>query len=40
MEKLNVVKWSTKIVENGLANLGLSQWFAAAWEDERVYDES
>ncbi|MFP3281379.1 MAG: GMP synthase [Caldivirga sp.] len=39
MEKLNVVKWSTKIVEDGLANLGLSQWFAAAWEDERVYDE-
>jgi GMP synthase (glutamine-hydrolysing) len=39
MEKLNVVKWSTKIVEEGLNNLGLSQWFAAAWEDERVYDE-
>ncbi|MFP3302214.1 MAG: GMP synthase [Caldivirga sp.] len=39
VEKLNVVKWSTKIVEEGLNNLGLSQWFAAAWEDERVYDE-
>ncbi len=39
MEKLEVTRWSTRIVEDGLSGLGLSQWFAAAWEDDRATDE-
>ncbi|WP_291766539.1 GMP synthase [Caldivirga sp. UBA161] len=39
MEKLEVTRWSTRIVEEELSGLGLSQWFAAAWEDDRVIDE-
>jgi len=33
MEKLELVRWASSIVENKLSHLGLSQWFAAAWED-------
>jgi GMP synthase (glutamine-hydrolysing) len=32
MEKLDVVRKATEIVEKRLGELGLSQWFAAAWE--------
>ncbi|ABW02029.1 GMP synthase [Caldivirga maquilingensis] len=39
MEKLEVTRWSTRVVEEGLSGLGLSQWFAAVWEDDRVTDE-
>jgi GMP synthase (glutamine-hydrolysing) len=38
-EKLELVRWATRIVEDRLGNMGLSQWFAAAWEDEATYRE-
>ncbi len=38
-EKLKVVREATHVVEDGLKDLGLSQWFAASWEDEFEYDE-
>ena len=38
MEKLEITRWSTRVVEERLSGLGLSQWFAAAWEDDRVAD--
>ena len=34
LEKLDVVRRATKIVEEKLEGMGLSQWFAAAWEYE------
>ena len=34
LEKLDVVRRATKIVEERLNGMGLSQWFAAAWEYE------
>lgn len=36
LEKLGLVRWATRIVEDALGSLGLSQWFAAAWEDETI----
>ncbi|MGC9135438.1 GMP synthase [Caldivirga sp.] len=39
MEKLEVTRWSTRIVEERLSGLGLSQWFAAVWEDNRTTSE-
>ncbi len=36
LEKLDVVRRATRIVERGLEGMGLSQWFAAAWEYETV----
>ncbi|MFB6469821.1 MAG: GMP synthase [Vulcanisaeta sp. AZ3] len=38
-EKLDVVRRATEIVEKSLVNLSLSQWFAAAWEYNKVYSE-
>ncbi|ADN50011.1 ATP-binding protein [Vulcanisaeta distributa] len=32
LEKLDVVRGATEIVERRLGGMGLSQWFAAAWE--------
>ncbi len=39
LEKLDVVRRATEIVERRLGGLGLSQWFAAAWEYETSRDE-
>ncbi|WP_243666041.1 hypothetical protein [Vulcanisaeta sp. JCM 16159] len=39
LEKLDVVREATRIVEEGLEGMGLSQWFAAAWEYEFTSDE-
>ncbi|GAB6947805.1 ATP-binding protein [Vulcanisaeta sp. JCM 16161] len=39
LEKLDVVRRATQIVERRLEGLGLSQWFAAAWEYDVVYSE-
>ncbi len=39
LEKLDVVREATRIVEEGLEGMGLSQWFAAAWEYEFTPDE-
>ncbi len=37
-EKLTVLKIAHDIVERELSNMGLSQWFAAIWEHEKVLD--
>ena len=39
LEKLNVVRKATKIVEEFLKDKGFSQWFAASWEDEKIIDQ-
>ncbi|WP_243679243.1 hypothetical protein [Vulcanisaeta distributa] len=39
LEKLDVVRRATEIVESKLEGMGLSQWFAAAWEYDLAYSE-
>ncbi len=39
LEKLEVVRKATYIVEKELEDLGLSQWFAAVWEVDKCIDE-
>lgn len=40
LEKLEVVRKATCIVEKELESLGLNQWFAAAWEVDKCVDEN
>ncbi len=39
LEKLDVVRMATEVVERKLGNMGLSQWFAAAWEYSTMHSD-
>ncbi|WP_069807661.1 GMP synthase (glutamine-hydrolyzing) [Vulcanisaeta thermophila] len=39
LEKLELVRRATAIVEDELSGMGLSQWFAAAWEDDSSFND-